>query len=78
MGVADEHRPGSQEKIDIFVAADVPDPAAVSFGDDDIGGEVTKATRRQHAARPFHQVLFIVVLDHSRHGVFLSPDCSRG
>jgi hypothetical protein len=55
MAVADEHRAGAQQEIDILVAADIPDAAAATLADDDIAGEVAETAGRQHALRQLDQ-----------------------
>jgi hypothetical protein len=48
MRVTDEHRAGAQQVIHILVAADIPDPAAPAFADDDRGWHVAERAGGQH------------------------------
>ena len=59
MRMADEHRAGAEQVVDILVARDVPDPAAAAFPDDDVRGEIAEAAGRQHPMRRPHQRLLV-------------------
>ena len=48
VAVADEHRAGAEQEIDVFAAVDVGDAAGVAFADDEVAGEVAEAGGRQH------------------------------
>ena len=56
MGVADEHRAGAEQEIDILPARHVPDAPAPAFPDDDVAGKVAEGAGRQHPLGQFHQL----------------------
>src|SRR6185369_14125396 len=49
VGVADDHRAGAQEIVDVLVAAHVPDVAGPPLGNDYLVGHIAEATTRKHA-----------------------------
>jgi len=58
MAVADEHRAGPKQQIDVVSAFDVGDAAGVALANDDVSGEVAETGGRQHAACRFHDRLY--------------------
>ena len=80
MAVADEHRAGAQQEVDILVAADVPDAPAAAFADNDVAGEVAETAGRQHALRQLEQCLFFLAAgpsSHVRHSANAIPIARR-
>ena len=60
VAVADEHRTGAEQEIDIFVAAHVPDAGATTFAHHDVGGQVAEAAGGQDTTGQFDQFQFFV------------------
>ena len=53
--VAQQHRAGADQEIDILAPGLVPDPAAASLADDEVGRHVAERPARQHAVCPLQQ-----------------------
>ena len=51
MSVTDQHRPGTQQEIDVFPAGLVPNPPAAALTDNDIAGEVAEGAAGENAFR---------------------------
>ena len=51
MTVAEEHRAGAEQEIDVFAAVDVGDAAGMALADDQVARQVAEAAGRQHALR---------------------------
>ena len=56
MGVADEHRAGAQQEVDILAACLVPDAAALALLQDHLGRHVAEAAARQDALGLFDEI----------------------
>ena len=65
--MTDERRAGAEQEVDVFVAGDVPHPAAPPRGDDQIGRRVPERAGRQHPPCQFHQRL-LLLCPHPGHG----------
>ena len=57
MRVPDQHRPGAEQVIDVFLAVLVPDPAALALADDDLAREIAEGAARQDALRRLEDVV---------------------
>ncbi len=51
VGMADQHRPGAEQVIDVFLALLVPHPAALPLADHDVGRKVAEGAAGQYALR---------------------------
>src|ERR1051325_9249130 len=51
MRVADQHRPGAEQVIYIFLAVLVPDTSALALADDHLGREIAKRAAGQYPLR---------------------------
>ena len=49
--VADQHRPGAEQVIDVLRAILVPDATALALADHHLGGEIAEGAARQHPLR---------------------------
>ena len=58
MRMADDHRPGAQQIVDVLVAAHVPDVAGPPLGDDDLVRDVAEAAAGQDAPCGLDQLGF--------------------
>ena len=62
VGVAEKHGAGAHEPVNVFVAADVPDPGALSLLDEEppvrLQGHVAKAAARQELGCLFQELVF--------------------
>src|ERR1051326_6764940 len=70
MRVADQHRPRAEQKVDVFVAAHVPDAAGLAARNHHFVGHVAEGARRQHAPRGVHEFAFGFARLAVRHGAW--------
>ena len=56
--MADNHRPGAQEIVDVLIAARVPDVAGAPLGNDDLVADIAKGAGGEHAPRRLDQLGF--------------------
>src|SRR4051812_44404477 len=57
MRVADQHRPGAEQVIDVFLPILVPYPAALALADDNLAGEIPERAARQDALRGLEDIV---------------------
>ncbi len=70
--VADEHRAGAEQVVDVVVARDIGDMPALAVADDDVIGEIAEAAAGHHAPGGFHQCQFLGALGDARHDPLLA------
>ena len=60
MRVADQHRPGAEQEIDVFLAVLVPHPAGLALADHHLGGVIAEGAAGQYPPRDLdHRALDI-------------------
>ena len=57
--VADQHRAGAEQEVDVFLPVFVPDAATLALADNDLGGEIAKGAAGQYALRRLKDVLAV-------------------
>jgi hypothetical protein len=56
VAVAEQHRAGADQQVDIFLAVLVPDARALALADDDAGVEIAEPAAGQHGLRAGYPV----------------------
>src|SRR3546814_8551333 len=77
MRVADEHRAGAEQIVDILVAADIGDAAGAALADHDVGRHVAEAAGRENPARRLHEVAFGIASGELGHCTYSSSRSRR-
>ena len=62
--MAEEHRPGPKQEVDILIAAFVPHPPALALADDDVERQIAESPGRQHFPGLFQQFFFNFAAGH--------------